>query len=106
MEIENLTEEEEKMLVGILYNHLAFGTTMETFGELTQEGIKRMNDMRGIFSKLIKKFDLAKNLDENTFLVLGLADFIDKSVLEELAKNDKNKHMQNRAKYFLNKKYA
>ncbi len=103
MQTQNLTQEEEKMLVGILYNHLTFGTTMEVFGELTSEGIKRLNNIRNIFSKLVKKFSLAENMDEHTFLVLGLTDFIKKSILEKFAQNDKNKHLQNRAKYFLKK---
>jgi len=98
-----LTQGEEKTLIGLLYNHLSFGTTMEVFGELTSEGIKRLANMRNIFSKLIKKFDIVKDLDENTFLVLGLTEFINRVRLEEFAKNDGNKHLQNRAKYFLNK---
>ncbi len=103
MEINDLTEEEEKMLVGLLYNQLTFGTTMEVFGELTQDGIKRLNNIRNIFSKLIRKFSLVENLDEQTFLILGLPSFIDKSILEKFIADDKNKHLQIRAKYFLNK---
>ncbi len=99
-----LRQEEEKMLVGILYNHLTFGTTMEVFGELTKEGVVRLDGLRNIFSKLIRKFSLVENIDENTFLILGLVNFIHKSTLEKFAQNDKNKHLQNRAKYFLKKK--
>lgn len=98
-----LSEGEEKSLVGILYNHLTFGTTMEIFGELTPEGVKRLDSLRALLGKLLKKFDLADKLTPETYLLLGMKDFIEKSALEEWAKNENNKHLQNRAKYFLGK---
>ena len=98
-----LTEEEEKLLVGLLYNHISFGTTMEILGELQLEGIKRMDLLRDIFGKLIKKFNLADKLSQENFLLLGMADFIEKSSLEKWSQYESNKHLPNRAKYFLKK---
>ena len=71
---------------------------------MTIDGIKRVNSLRNIFSKLIEKFSLAENIDEDTYLTLGLVNFIHKASLEKFSRNDKNKHLQNRAKYFLSKK--
>lgn len=100
-----LTENEEKVLIGTLYNHLVFGTTMEVFGELKEEGITRLQTLRDIFSKLIKKYSLVENIDPESYMVLGLPGFIAKEKLEIFAADDKNKHIQKRAQYFLNKKH-
>jgi len=95
-----LTDQEEKSLIGTLYNHLVFGTTMEVFGELNKEGINRLNNLRSIFSKLIKKYGLSENIDEESYLVMGLVNFIKRESLEKFTANDKNKHLQSRAQYF------
>ncbi|MBI4101485.1 MAG: hypothetical protein HY443_00780 [Candidatus Nealsonbacteria bacterium] len=76
---------------------------MEVFGELTQEGVKRLDSLRAVLGKFLKKFDLADKLAPETYLLLGMKDFVEKSALEGWAKNDNNKHLQNRAKYFLNR---
>jgi hypothetical protein len=101
-----LTEEEEKALVGILYNHLSFGTTLEILGELQPAGIQRLNLLRSIFGKFLKKFNLDKSLTQENYLLLGIKDFIEKSSLERWSKEENNKHLQNRAKYFLKKRYG
>jgi hypothetical protein len=101
-----LTENEEKSLVGILYNHLSFGTTLEVLGELQEEGIKRIDLQRSILGKLLKKFDLDKSLTNENYLLLGMADFCDKDYLLECKNNENNKHLQNRAKYYLKKVYG
>jgi hypothetical protein len=106
MEKFNLEEQEEKALVGILYNHISFGTTLEILGELKEEGIQRLNLLRSIFGKFLKKFNLDKSLTQENYLLLGMKDFIEKSSLEKWSKNDNNKHLQNRAKYFLKKYYG
>ena len=98
-----LTDEEEKALVGILYNNIVFGTTMEIFGELTDEGVARIDILRSAFSKLLKKYQLDNKLSQETFVVLGLKEFIETKVLSKFIADDGNKHMQNRAKYFLAK---
>lgn len=103
MEKYNLEEQEEKALVGLLYNHVSFGTTLEVLGELKEEGTERLNLLRVIFGKLLKKFKLDKDLTQENYLLLGMKDFIEKPFLEKWSKNDGNKHLQNRAKYFLKK---
>lgn len=101
METFNLTSDEEKALVGILYNHLVFGTTMEVFNELSPEGIKRLNSMRAALGKLLKKYSLDDKLAPEAFLLLGMVEFLDKPLLEKWSADENNKHLQNRAKYFL-----
>lgn len=98
-----ISEDEEKALVGILYNHLSFSTTLEVFNELTPAGIKRIDGLRGIMAKLLKKYDLSDKLTEENYLLLGITDFIKRESLEEWAANEDNKHLQLRAKYFLGK---
>jgi len=98
-----LTEAEEKAMVGILYNHLVFATTMEMFGELGDGGVARVANLRAALEKLFRKYDLAATLPKETFLLLGLTDFLDESDLEEWSAQDGNKHMQNRAKFFITK---
>ena len=98
-----LSPDEEKSLIGILYNHLTFGTSLEVFGELTQEGGQRLTQLRNAFGKLLKKYSLTDKLNPETYLLLGMTDFLNKSLLEKWSKNDKNKHLQNRAIFFLKK---
>ena len=100
-----LTEAEEKAMVGILYNHLAFATTMETFGELGEGGIVRVEGLRAALAKLLRKYDLAAALPKETFLLLGLVEFLTKEDLEGWSAMDANKHMQNRARFFLKKSF-
>lgn len=96
-----LTNEEEKILVGILYNHITFGTTMEVFGELAPEGVKRLNDLRKVLAKLLVKYELSGKLNSEAYITLGITDFIEKNLMEKWAEDEDNKHLQNRAKYFL-----
>jgi len=103
MENFNLTEEEEKSLVGILYNHLSFATTLEAFNEITANGLKRTQTLRNVLEKLLQKYGLSDKLDEQTCLILGLTNFIKKETLEAWSGSEENKHLQLRAKYFLNK---
>lgn len=98
-----LTENEEKAMVGILYNHLVFATTMEIFGELGDGGVVRVENLRTALGKLFRKYDLDGALPKETFLLLGLTDFFDMSDLEKWSTLDGNKHIQNRAKFFINK---
>jgi len=101
-----LSEDEEKSLVGILYNHLSLGTTLEFLGELQEAGIKRMDLQRNILAKLLKKFNLVESLTNENYLLLGMINFCDKNYLSGCKNNEKNKHLQNRAKYFLKKVYG
>lgn len=98
-----LTEAEEKAMVGIIYNHLVFATTMEMFGELGEGGVTRIESLRAALGKLFRKYDLASALPPETFLLLGLIDFLSPEQLEEWSKLEGNKHMQNRAKFFMTK---
>lgn len=103
MENEQLTSDEEKAMVGILYNHLVFTTTMEMFGELGDGGITRIEKLRVALGKLLRKYDLAAALSPETFLLLGLTDFLKEEDLVKWSEMDGNKHMQNRAKFFMKK---
>ncbi len=100
----NLTEVEEKAMVGIMYNHLVFATTMEMFGELGEKGVERVENLRTALAKLLKKYDLKATLPPETFLVLGLLEFMKDDDLKQWSEMETNKHMQNRAKFFINKK--
>ncbi len=99
----NLTELEEKAMVGILYNHLVFATTMEMFGELGEGGVTRTQNLRTAIGKLFRKYDLTATLPPETFLLLGLTDFLKEAELVRWSEMDGNKHIQNRAKYFMTK---
>ena len=99
----NLSEAEEKAMVGIIYNHLVFATTMEIFDELGDGGITRVENLRTALGKLLRKYDLAVTLPPETFLLLGLLEFIQPEDLKRWSEMDTNKHMQNRAKFFLKK---
>lgn len=98
-----LTEAEEKAMIGILYNHLSFATTMEMFGELGDHGVARVEQLRTVITKLLRKYDLVESLPADTFLLLGLTDFLPPEELLRWSQMDENKHMQNRAKFFMNK---
>lgn len=103
MENDQLTADEEKAMVGIIYNHLVFATTMEMFGELGDGGVARIESLRTVLSKLFRKYDLAAALPLETFLLLGLTDFLNEDDLDGFSKMDGNKHVQNRAKFFMKK---
>lgn len=98
-----LTEAEEKAMIGILYNYLSFATTMEMFGELGEGGVTRIESLREALTKLLRKYHLAETLPPETFLLLGLTAFLKESDLLVWSEMENNKHMQNRAKFFLTK---
>ncbi len=95
-----LTETEEKALVGVLYNHVSFGTTLQVFGEADTENA-RIETLRIALEKLLEKYNLIENLSPENLLMLGLAKRISKEQLEAWAANDNNKHFQLRAQHFL-----
>ncbi len=97
---EALTEAEEKALVGILYNHVSFGTTMQVFGEAGVDNA-RVETLRGALLKLLVKYDLIEKLSPENLLMLGIADRVPKEELGQFADNENNKHLQLRARYFL-----
>ena len=96
----NLNEGEEKALVGLLYNHVSFGTTLQVFGEAGADNA-RIETLRGALAKLLVKYNLAANLAPENHLMLGLKQFIKKEELDAWATQDANKHLQLRAQYFL-----
>jgi hypothetical protein len=98
-----LTDVEEKSLVGLLYNHVTLGTTLEVFGEETADGVKRIDLLRGILKKLLLKYQLAEKLSPETFLLLGLPDMCPPEKLQAYASDEGNKHLQLRARYFIEK---
>jgi hypothetical protein len=100
MEKFNLSADEEKALIGLLYNHLCFGATLEVFGELKEGGSQRLDILRGAFVKLLNKYALIDNLTQEDYLLLGLKDLLKKESLAKWLANEKNKHLQIRAKYF------
>ena len=95
-----LNESEEKTLVGILYNHVSFGTTLQVFGETGAENA-RIETLRGTLEKLLVKYDLIDKLSPENLLMLGIANRVPKETLTEFAANENNKHLQLRARYFL-----
>jgi hypothetical protein len=97
-----LSEAEEKALVGVLYNHVSFGTTMQVFGEAGEDN-GRINSLRGILEKLLVKYNLIDNLAPDVLLLMGITSRIPKEKLDTWAADDKNKHLQLRAQYFLKK---
>jgi hypothetical protein len=98
-----LSQKEEKALVGLLYNHLTFGTTLQVFGEAGAEN-DRINTLRGIFEKLLLKYDILQTLSPDELLLLGLVNHIPKEKLDMWAADENvNKHLQKRARYFLGK---
>jgi|SRR3989344_955886 len=96
----NLSENEEKALVGLLYNHVSFGTTLQVFDETTADNA-RIETMRGALEKLLVKYELVQKLSLENLLMLGLASRVSKEILESFATNENNKHLQLRAQYFL-----
>ena len=95
-----LTEAEEKALVGVLYNHVSFGTTMQVFGEAGDDN-GRINTLRGVLEKLLVKYNLIDSLAPDVLLLMGLASRVSREQLDLWAANDTNKHLQLRAQYFL-----
>jgi hypothetical protein len=100
--METLTETEEKALVGLLYNHVSFGTTLQVFGESDADNT-RIETFRGALEKLLMKYGLADSLAPENHLMLGLVRLLKKEDLESWAAQDANKHLQLRAQYFLKK---
>lgn len=98
----DLNENEEKALVGLLYNHVSFGTTLQVFGETTSDNA-RINTLRNVFEKLLVKYDLIDTLSPENILMLGIASRVPRTTLEEFAANENNKHLQLRAQFFLKK---
>src|SRR3989338_3775497 len=99
----NLNESEEKAIVGLLYNHVSFGTTLQVFNETTADNT-RIETMRGALEKLLVKYALLDKLSPENLLMLGIANHVPKESLEGFAANENNKHLQLRAQYFLRKK--
>jgi len=95
-----MNESEEKALVGILYNHVSFATTLQVFGEAGGENA-RINTLRGILEKLLVKYDLVGKLSPENLVMLGIVNDVSKEALGAFAANDNNKHLQLRAQYFL-----
>ena len=95
-----LSETEEKALVGLLYNHVSFGTTLQVFGEAGEDN-ERINLLRGVLEKLLVKCDLADKLAPENHLMLGLVTFLKKEDLESWSTQHTNKHLQLRAQYFI-----
>ncbi len=101
----NLNENEEKALVGLLYNHVSFGTTLQVFNETPADNA-RIETMRGALLKLLIKYALIDKLSPENLLMLGIANRVPKETLEGFAANENNKHLQLRAQYFLKKTTA
>lgn len=99
---QTLTEAEEKSLVGLLYNHVTFGTTMQVFGEATEDNV-RINTARDMLEKLLTKYNLIGNLAPDVLLLMGIVGPIPKEKIEAWAADETNKHLQLRAQYFLKK---
>ena len=97
----SLLENEEKTLIGILYNYVSFGTTLEVFGETKIENFNRVRILRTVFEKLLRKYSLIDKLSPEDFLMIGLVHLVDKKYLKMWLKNDKNKHLKLRAEYFI-----
>ena len=98
----NLTENEEKALVGVLYNHVTFGTTMQVFGEAGGDNT-RINTLRDTLEKLLVKYNLIDTLAPDVLLLMGLNSRISPEQLEKWAHDESNKHLQLRAQHFLKK---
>ncbi len=87
-------------MIGILYNHLVYVTTMEVFGEIAEGGIGRIATLRSLLGKLLKKYDLVKTLPPDAFLILGLTEFLTREQIEAWS-TGVNAHLKKRAEYFL-----
>ena len=97
-----LTEAEEKSLIGVLYNHVSFGTTLQVFGEAATDNT-RINTLRGTLEKLLVKYSLMDSLAPDVLLLMGIVSRITREQLDTWAADDSNKHLQVRAQYFLTK---
>lgn len=97
-----LIEAEERALVGVLYNHVSFGTTLQVFGEAADDN-GRINTLRGTLEKLLVKYNLIDSLSPDVLLLMGITSKIPKEKLVEWAADNSNKHLQLRAQYYLNK---
>ncbi len=95
-----LSESEEKALIGVLYNHVSFGTTLQVFGESPEDNA-RISALRGILEKLLVKYSLIDSLSPDVLLLMGIVGRIPKEQLEQWATDETNKHLQLRAKFFL-----
>lgn len=98
--MQTLTEQEEKALVGVLYNHVSFGTTLQVFGETAGDNA-RIDTLRGILEKLLIKYSLIDSLAPDVLLLMGLTSHVPQDKLAAWAGDDSNKHLQLRAQYFL-----
>ena len=99
---QTLTEAEEKALVGLLYNHVSFGTTLQVFGEAGEDN-GRINTLRAALEKLLVKYNLIDSLAPENHLMLGIVSKLSPEQLQAWAAQDRNKHLELRAKYFLKK---
>lgn len=97
-----LSESEEKALVGVLYNHVSFGTTLQVFGEVGDDN-GRINTLREALERLLVKYDLIDMLSPENLVMRGTAHRVPRESLVAFAANDNNKHLQLRAQYFLKK---
>jgi len=95
-----LNESEEKALIGVLYNHVSFGTTLQVFGE-ADAGNARIDTLRGALEKLLVKYELMDKLSPDNLLMLGITNGTSKDALERFANDENNKHLQLRAQYYL-----
>lgn len=95
-----LSESEEKALIGVLYNHVSFGTTLQVFGEAPEDNA-RIDILRGALEKLLVKYNLIDSLSPDVLLLMGIVARIPKKQLEQWATDESNKHLQLRAKFFL-----
>ncbi|MBI2474687.1 MAG: hypothetical protein HYV68_03220 [Candidatus Taylorbacteria bacterium] len=66
---QNLTDNEEKMMEGLLYNSMSFGTTQEVFGELNDSGVQRLRVLRTIMAKYKQVFSGESGRQFNSFAV-------------------------------------
>ena len=95
-----LNEQEEKALIGLLYNHVSFGTTLQVFGEAGAEN-DRINTLRSALDTLLTKYNLLDKLAPENLLMLGLKENLSKEQLSDWIAQETNKHLQLRAKHFL-----
>jgi len=93
-----LTEAEEKSLIGMLYNHVSFGTTLQVFGEAgAEEG--RIASARSVLRKLLLKYGLLASLSPEELLILGLVADMSEGELARYVEGG-SAHLKLRAEYF------
>lgn len=97
---DTLNETEEKMLIGLLYNHVSFGTSLQVFGDAAADN-QRLATLRNALERLLLKYNLLDALAPDVLLILGLVSHIPRKQLETWAQDDKNKHLQLRSQFFL-----